>query len=104
RPLFPYFAGPRTAQVGTARPGPGRDTAESDPGVRAFTVLLGDFVATDEGTGIVHMAPGFGEDDQRVCESAGIAVVCPVDETGRFTAEVPDYAGAQVFEANAEIV
>ena len=51
--------------------------------------------------GIVHMAPGFGEDDQRVCEAAGIAVVCPVDDRADFDREVPDFAGLQVFEANA---
>jgi isoleucyl-tRNA synthetase len=66
-------------------------------------VLAGDFVTTEEGTGIVHMAPGFGEDDQRACEAAGIPVVVPVDDRGRFTAEVPDYAGQHVFEANAAI-
>ncbi len=82
RPLFPFFA--------------------SAP--NAFRVLAGDFVSTDEGTGIVHTAPGFGEDDQRVCEANGIEVVCPVDEQGRFTAEVPPYAGQQVFEANPAIV
>ena len=55
----------------------------------AFVVLGEDFVAIDEGTGIVQMAPGFGEDDQRACEAAGIPVVCPVDDRARFTAEVP---------------
>lgn len=83
RPLFDYFYG----QVDGA-----------------FRVLAADFVATDEGTGIVHLAPGFGDDDQRACEAAGIAVVCPVDEQGRFTAEVPDYKGQQVFAANPVIV
>src|SRR3954449_12379870 len=73
-----------------------------EPG--AFRVLGADFVTTEDGTGVVHMAPGFGEDDQRACEAAGIAVVCPVDEQGRFTAEVPDYAGVQVFAANGDIV
>jgi isoleucyl-tRNA synthetase len=58
----------------------------------------------DEGTGIVQMAPGFGEDDQRACDAAGIAVICPVDDRGRFTAEVGDLAGVQVFDANAMIV
>jgi isoleucyl-tRNA synthetase len=80
-PLFPYFA----------------DT----PG--AFVVLGADFVATDEGTGIVQIAPGFGEDDQRACEAAGIPVVCPVDARARFTEAVPPFVGLQVFEANAEI-
>ncbi|MHB1487574.1 MAG: isoleucine--tRNA ligase [Acidimicrobiales bacterium] len=83
RPLFDYFYG----QVDGA-----------------FRVLAADFVATDEGTGIVHLAPGFGDDDQRACESAGIAVVCPVDEQGRFTSEVSDYEGQQVFAANPVIV
>ena len=63
-----------------------------------------DFVAMDEGTGIVQMAPGFGEDDQRACEAAGIAVVAPVDDRARFTGEVPDFAGVQVFDANAGII
>ena len=70
----------------------------------AFVVLGGDFVTTEDGTGVVHMAPGFGEDDQRACETAGIAVVAPVDDAGRFTSEVSDFAGVQVFEANAGIV
>jgi isoleucyl-tRNA synthetase len=82
KPLFPYFA----------------DTSN------AFVVLGGDFVSTEEGTGIVHMAPGFGEDDQRACEAAGIQVVVPVDDRGRFTDEVSDYAGMQVFEANRQII
>jgi isoleucyl-tRNA synthetase len=81
-PLFPYFA---------AHP-------------NAFRILTADFVSTDDGTGAVHLAPGFGEDDQRVCEAAGIAVVCPIDEQARFTSEVPDYVGLQVFEANAPII
>ena len=81
RPLFDFFA--------------------DAPG--AFRVLPGDFVATDEGTGVVHMAPGFGEEDYFACQAAGIAVVCPVDDQGRFTAEVPPYAGLQVFEANGPI-
>jgi len=81
-PLFPYFS--------------------ETPG--AFVVLGEDFVAMDEGTGIVQMAPGFGEEDQRACEEAGIPVLCPVDDRGRFTAEVGDLAGLQVFDANAVIV
>ena len=82
RPLFDYFSG--------------------TPG--AFVVLGGDFVAMDEGTGIVQMAPGFGEDDQRACEAAGIPVVCPVDDRARFTEEVTDLVGVHVFDANAQIV
>ncbi|MEM7310401.1 MAG: isoleucine--tRNA ligase [Planctomycetota bacterium] len=70
----------------------------------AFRVLGGDFVDTEEGTGVVHMAPGFGEDDQAVCEANDIAIVCPVDEKGRFTSEVPDFEGLQVFDANKPII
>ena len=51
-----------------------------------------------------HLAPGFGDDDQRICEEAGIPVVVPVDDRGRFTDEVPDFAGLQVFEANTPII
>jgi isoleucyl-tRNA synthetase len=82
RPLFPFF--------------------EGTPG--AFRVLAGDFVDTQEGTGIVHLAPGFGEDDMALCQAEGIPVVCPVDEAGRFTAEIPPWAGVLVFEANRGIL
>jgi isoleucyl-tRNA synthetase len=82
RPLFPYFA----------------------DAPNAFVVLGESFVTTDEGTGVVHMAPGFGEDDQSACAAAGIGVVCPVDSRTRFTAEVPDFEGLQVFEANQPVI
>jgi isoleucyl-tRNA synthetase len=77
-PLFPYFA--------------------SQP--NAFRVLAGDFVEVAEGTGVVHMAPGFGEDDLALCTAAGIAVVVPVDDAGKYTAEISDWAGEHVFDAN----
>ncbi len=70
----------------------------------AHQVLLGDFVTTEDGSGIVHMAPAFGEDDMVACEAAGIAPTVPVDSRGRFTVEVPDYEGQQVFEANKPII
>ena len=70
----------------------------------AFQVLSADFVTAAEGTGIVHMAPGFGEDDQVVCEAAGISVVVPVDDQGNFTSQVSDWAGQNVFEANRDII
>lgn len=70
----------------------------------AHRVLAGDFVTTEDGTGIVHLAPAFGEDDMAVCDAAGIAPVVPVDSKGRFTPEIRDYAGVQVFEANAQII
>jgi isoleucyl-tRNA synthetase len=81
-PPFPYFKG-----------------AEN-----AFQVLPGDFVSTDDGTGIVHMAPAYGEDDMATCQAADIAAVTPVDAKGRFDATVPDYAGQHVFDANPQII
>ncbi len=70
----------------------------------AFRVLEGDFVGEEDGTGLVHMAPGFGEDDLKVCRANGIGVVVPVDEAGRFMEPVSDYVGMQVFEANPPII
>lgn len=69
----------------------------------AFVVLMADFVNTEDGTGVVHLAPGFGEDDQIVCEQNNIEIVCPVDEKGRYTEEVVDYVGELVFDANSAI-
>ncbi len=70
----------------------------------AHQVLAADYVTTDEGTGIVHMAPAFGEEDKVACDAAGITAVVPVDSAGRFTAEVLEYAGVQVFDANLLII
>ena len=81
-PLFPYFA----------------DTPN------AFHVLAADFVTTEDGTGVVHLAPGFGEDDQNICNAVGIPTLCPMDEHGRYTAEVTDWAGMHVFDANPEVI
>ncbi|MCX7522231.1 isoleucine--tRNA ligase [Microbacterium sp. STN6] len=66
----------------------------------AWRVLVDDYVTTTEGTGIVHQAPAYGEDDQRVCEANGIPVIISVDEGARFLPAVTDVAGLQVFEAN----
>ncbi len=70
----------------------------------AHQVLAGEFVTTEDGTGVVHLAPAFGEDDMAACDAAGIPPVVPVDSKGCFTALVPDYAGVQVFEANKQII
>src|SRR5690606_30560881 len=70
----------------------------------AFQILAGDFVSTEDGTGLVHLAPAFGEDDMAVCDAAGIRPVVPVDDAGCFTSEVADYAGTQVFEANKAVL
>ena len=69
----------------------------------AHQILNADFVTDEDGTGIVHLAPGFGEDDLNACRAAGIAVVVPVDAAGKYTSEIPDYQGLLVFEANKPI-
>jgi isoleucyl-tRNA synthetase len=83
-PLFPYFA-----------------AAEEQ---NAFRTYPGDFVSTEDGTGIVHTAPGFGEDDARVLKGTGVPVICPIDEECRFTAEVSDYKGLFVKDADKAIM
>ncbi|MEF2976608.1 isoleucine--tRNA ligase [Subtercola sp. YIM 133946] len=66
----------------------------------AWQILVADYVATGEGTGIVHQAPAYGEEDQKVCERAGIPVIISVDEGARFLPNIAEVAGQQVFEAN----
>ena len=83
-PLLPYFAD--------------RDD------LNAFRVMAGDFVETEEGTGVVHTAPGFGEDDQRIAEENGMGMVVPVNDQGQFTDAVTDFAGRNVLEANSDII
>jgi len=70
----------------------------------SFKILVGNFVEEGEGTSVVHIAPGFGEDDQLLCAEHKIELVCPVDEAGKFTDEVHDFFGMQVFEANDPII
>ncbi len=70
----------------------------------AFRILVGGFVTVEDGTGIVHMAPGFGEDDQKLCDANGIPTIAPVDAQGRFDNRVPDYAGRHVFDTNRDII
>ncbi|MBA3684235.1 MAG: isoleucine--tRNA ligase [Planctomycetes bacterium] len=81
-PLFPYFA--------------------SEP--KAFRVLVDDFVTTGDGTGIVHIAPAYGEDDYRVARAAGIGLVDPLDAECRFTAAIPEYAGQFCKDADKAII
>jgi isoleucyl-tRNA synthetase len=81
-PLFPYF----------------KDAAN------AFRTYPGDFVSTEDGTGIVHTAPGFGEDDARVLKGTGIPVICPIDAECKFTGEVSDFAGLFVKDADKGIM
>jgi isoleucyl-tRNA synthetase len=73
-------------------------------GPNAFQVLTAEYVTTEDGTGVVHQAPAFGEEDQNVCTAAGIPTIVTVDEHTRFTALVPPYQGVQVFDANKQVI
>ncbi len=81
-PLYPYFKNTKNA----------------------FQFILGDFVTAEDGTGIVHTAPAFGEDDNLVCRKYKIPMVQPVDEKGNFTNDVTDYAGEYIHDTNEKIV
>jgi len=84
-PLFPYYS------------------ELSDKGY--FVVLNDEYVTTGDGTGIVHQAPGFGEDDNRVMKQAGLTeVVVPLDASARFTLPVKDFVGKPIKEADKEII
>ncbi|MFH1278400.1 MAG: isoleucine--tRNA ligase [Candidatus Eisenbacteria bacterium] len=71
---------------------------------KAWHVIGGDFVSLDEGTGIVHIAPAYGEDDYRVGQERGLPVIHLVDEGGRFTDDVTEWKGRPVKEADPEII
>ncbi|MGM0440055.1 MAG: isoleucine--tRNA ligase [Chlamydiota bacterium] len=84
QPLFDYFA------------------EHSQDG--AFRVIADDFVTTEDGTGVVHTAPAFGEADFYACLHEGIDLVCPVDHNGCFTADIPEYQGMFVKDADKDII
>lgn len=76
---------------------------------RAFRIIADTYVTDSDGTGIVHQAPAFGEDDHRICVAHEIVrddeiPPCPMDESGRFTSEVPDYQGRHVKEADSSLI
>ncbi|QEJ95034.1 isoleucine--tRNA ligase [Treponema phagedenis] len=93
-PLFPYFA-----HLGVKE-----DGSSDGAGRGAFQTLLGDFVSTEDGTGIVHTAPGFGEEDNLVFKDSGVPVICPIDAECKFTQEVSDYQGMFVKDADKLIM
>ena len=84
KPLFPYFA--KRA----------RDNA--------FRIIAEESISSEEGTGLVHSAPAFGEVDFYACLREGIELVCPVDHNGKFTKDVTDYEGLYVKDADKEII
>jgi len=71
---------------------------------RVVPVVLADYVTLETGTGLVHTAPGHGQEDYETGVRYGLEVLAPVDAQGRFTADVPEWAGTKVFEANPHIV
>ncbi len=91
-PIFDYF------DTEEAR------SEKGNPGPNGWTIITADFVTVEDGTGLVHIAPAFGEDDMLVCQAAGIRPVIPVDEGGCFTSEVSDYEGMQVFDSNRYVI
>ncbi|HYB53402.1 MAG TPA: class I tRNA ligase family protein, partial [Thermoanaerobaculia bacterium] len=74
-----------------------------DEEARSFRVVLADYVTMDAGTGLVHTAPGHGEDDFRTGQRENLPILSPVDEAGRFTT-VEKYKGKKVLDANLEII
>jgi len=70
----------------------------------AFKIILEEGVSTEDGTGFVHCAPAFGEMDFYACQREGIELVCPVNNNGLFTKEIPEYAGQFVKDADKEIM
>lgn len=68
----------------------------------AFKVLMGDFVSTEDGTGIVHIAPSFGADDMKVARQNGIGALTLVDKQGKFLEDMPDFGGRYVKDYKSE--
>ena len=70
----------------------------------SYTIIEEDSVGEDQGTGIVHSAPAFGEVDFFACKNAGIELVCPVDQNGKYTFEISDFEGVFVKDADKELI
>ncbi len=96
-PLFPYFAQYED-------PAACAEKSKQKCTDGAFRVFVDGYVSTEDGTGIVHNANGFGEDDNRVMKGSGIPVVAPIDAECKFTKEVTDYAGVFVKDADKDII
>jgi len=70
----------------------------------AWRILVDGYVTTSDGTGIVHQAPAYGEDDQRITEAAGIPLIMSLDDGGRFLPQVTDVAGELWMDANRPLI
>lgn len=80
------------------------DASTGQPIGRAHYTVAGEFVTTEDGTGIVHMAPAFGEDDYQAGRKYNLPVLQPVDKSGKFTPEVTPWAGQFVKDADRDII
>jgi len=100
--LLDRFAGRELEGVRYAPPFPFLGAADYGP--RGHTVLLGDFVTAEDGTGLVHTAIAFGEDDFRLGEQYGLAVVNPVRPDGTYDERIGPYAGRFVKDADPDLV
>jgi isoleucyl-tRNA synthetase len=74
------------------------------PDKKAFYVTLGDFVSTEDGSGIVHIAPAFGQDDYELSKKYNLPMLQPVTRAGLFTDDVTDFAGVFVKDADNDII
>ncbi|MBP1325271.1 isoleucyl-tRNA synthetase [Leucobacter exalbidus] len=86
-PLFDYYTDVEEWGTGTA-----------------WQILVDGYVSTSDGTGIVHQAPAYGEDDQRIAQAAGIPTILSLNEGGRFLSSVPDVAGELWMDANRPLI
>lgn len=73
-------------------------------GKRAYEVVNADYVSTEDGTGIVHIAPAFGEEDYAVADANGMAFICTVDDHGRITKHLPEFEGMFVKDADKGLI
>ena len=96
-PLFPYFADLADPKVCAEKSG-------QPCSAGAFRMFNADYVSTEDGTGIVHIAPAFGEDDHKVFAGSGVPEVEPIDAECKFTKEVPDYVGRFVKDCDKDIM
>ena len=88
-PLFNYFEG---------------NLGKEEATKQHHKIILADFVSDVDGTGLVHLAPAFGEDDYEVCKKQNIAFYLNIDENGKYLDHVTDYKGQNIFDANSQVI
>ena len=96
-PLFPYFKELKSKEKCT-------ELSKQPCSRGAFRMFNAEYVSTEDGTGIVHIAPAFGEEDHKVFAGSGVPEVEPIDAECRFTKEIPEYQGRFVKDCDKEII